>query len=80
MKKNEPKIHPEGYYACSYVKFQSPVPRMKDKEPMYELKLEATHERYRADSLTYTPHGFLVKIGVDQCIVPLANVNHARIA
>lgn len=63
---------------CYYAKFQSPIPPVKDKEPVFEFQMGRLNSKYGVDSLTYTDYGLIWKSGNEKNLMPLTNVAFVR--
>lgn len=47
---------------CCYVKFQAPVPKGVNLEPVYEFRVGDAHEtKYTVDQITDTVHGIIFR-------------------
>jgi len=65
-----------------YVRFQTPVPPLQDKEPVQEFRLLAKNlldQKYVVDAITWTNDGVVFKCKGETNIVPLANVVYCRL-
>lgn len=62
-----------------WVKFQSPVAPQKDREPVYEFKIEGlSKDKYLVDQMRWCPQGIIWRKGGAPEITPLINVLQAR--
>jgi len=63
---------------CHYARFHQPVPPYVNKEPVSEFKVKSDSDKYKVDSIVYTPHGVIWTANGETNIVPLANVIYVR--
>jgi len=63
---------------CHYARFHQPVPPYVNKEPVSEFKLTSIQDKYKVDSIVYTPHGLMWTANGETNIAPLANVIYVR--
>ena len=63
---------------CHYARFHQPVPPYVNKEPVSEFKVKSDADKYKVDSIVYTPHGLIWTANGETNIVPLANVIYVR--
>ena len=63
---------------CHYARFHQPVPPYVNKEPVSEFKVKSDADKYKVDSIVYTPHGVIWTANGETNIVPLANVIYVR--
>ncbi len=64
---------------CYYVRFQGPVARHANDEPVSEFRITGERDKYIVDSIWYTPHGIIWKSRMETNITPLANAQWSRI-
>lgn len=64
---------------CKHVTLHSPVPKVKNAQPVNEFCLEGRDAKYIVDSIVYTPHGVIISVLSDTQIIPLGNVVVARL-
>lgn len=62
----------------SYVKFHAPIPPGKDKEPVYEFKLDTQDKKYKADKITREGDTVYLTHGEGTTETPWVNVAYAR--
>jgi hypothetical protein len=63
---------------CHYARFHHPVPPYVNKEPVSEFKVKSDAEKYKVDSIVYTPYGVIWTANGETDVVPLANVIYVR--
>lgn len=63
---------------CDYVKFQGPVPRGPNLEPVYEFRLEAKDSKYKVDQISKDGDTVYWRIGQVIEMTPWVNVAYAR--
>jgi hypothetical protein len=62
---------------CYYVRFQQPIPRHLNDEPVSEFQV-SDNRKYGVQSVTYTEHGVIWRNKDELNICALANVMYAR--
>jgi hypothetical protein len=64
--------------SCDYVKFQSPVPRLVNTEPVYEFRLTSKDSKYKVDAISHDNHTLYWTLDGTVGHTPWANVILAR--